>query len=694
MGLLRLPGCIVKALGAPAQRPPHERARAAGWLLALFLIAALGFAARLVTWSSVYTSEGVELFPYDSHYYVRFAGLQLESFPRFTGVDPLVSFPTRPRIIWPPLHAGLVAGALSLAGVSRFEEAAAWVDPSLSLLWLAGLGLFLLRTREGTEAFWATAVLALTPASIVSSSLGNADHHVHEPYLHALLGALTLLTLRHRSVRWAASLGLCLGLARSFTTVGALWTPLVAVAFLLSAALGRRDEAPARLALVTGAAYSLVAAVTTAALGTLGNLQYELQGGFQVLFGLAAFVGAAAGAGALARAWRWTLFAPLALALLFPISSELLRALAHVGAADPLLAVVTESRPLLTQPRLAIELAGPALVFVFAFAAVAVARFPDDPAGRLEGLLVAAWLLVGTALAATQARFANLWVGGAALATAFVVNRVGTLGLDPAFLRRALRALAVLGALWTLTRLRPADGAFPPTRARLGETLEWLRGNSAPGANYGVLAHLEYGHLVNLWAERASIASTFSQAPWHVEANERAANVLRLSEEAAAYEACRRERVRYVLATPAKGYLHFPDPKWKPRLLRMLHDPPGRRQGAAPTFAHFRLVHESSARTRPPSDLPWARLYEVVEGALVTGPCSPLAGVTLVGADPDKGTERSFVAEAECSPAGTFSVRVAQPGAPWKAGSERATVTEDDVRRGSVVRLLPAANGP
>ena len=101
------------------------RRSAAGVLVALLALAAVGFGARLTPWRTVFTPDGVELLPADSHYYVRFAKLQLDSFPRFTQVDPWVNFPSRPRIIWPPLHTGLVAATVALAGRDRAEAGAA-----------------------------------------------------------------------------------------------------------------------------------------------------------------------------------------------------------------------------------------------------------------------------------------------------------------------------------------------------------------------------------------------------------------------------------------------------------------------------------------------------------------------------------------------------------------------------------------
>ena len=153
---------------------------------ALIALALLGFAARLMTWSTVFTPAGVELVPADSHYYVRFAQLQLASFPRFTQIDPMVNFPARPRIIWPPLHTEWVAAAVATIGKSDPELGAAWVDPSLALLWLLGLGLLALKVRGPRFALWTVAVLAFAPTAIESGALGNADHHVHEAFVQVL----------------------------------------------------------------------------------------------------------------------------------------------------------------------------------------------------------------------------------------------------------------------------------------------------------------------------------------------------------------------------------------------------------------------------------------------------------------------------------------------------------------------------
>ena len=89
------------------------------------------------------------------------------------------------------------------ASRSRQSVAGAWVDPSLSWLWLLGVGFWLWRAW-GRSAAWAGAwVLALAPLAIQSGPLGCADHHLHE-----LFGAAAMALLAGEyTIRWACLYG-------------------------------------------------------------------------------------------------------------------------------------------------------------------------------------------------------------------------------------------------------------------------------------------------------------------------------------------------------------------------------------------------------------------------------------------------------------------------------------------------------
>ncbi|MBI2002286.1 MAG: glycosyltransferase family 39 protein, partial [candidate division NC10 bacterium] len=184
---------------------------------ALLLVLALAFAARLRPWTNVFTPDGVALWCVDTHYYIRFARLQLAAFPRFVTFDPFINFPDGASIYWPPLHTWLLALAIAIVGGQRAEIAAAWLGPVLTLLDLLVVGLLARRWFGRRIALGVLVPLAFLPVAIERAALGTADHHVHE----GAWTALSLLALAHAlgsgRRRDAVVAGLILGAGRFFT---------------------------------------------------------------------------------------------------------------------------------------------------------------------------------------------------------------------------------------------------------------------------------------------------------------------------------------------------------------------------------------------------------------------------------------------------------------------------------------------
>lgn len=664
---------------------------------ALALLVALGAAARMTRWANVFTETGVELLPADSHYYVRFAKLQLASFPHFTQFDPWVNFPDTPRIIWPPLHTMLVAAfvrAGELTGVGA-ETAAAWVDPVLSVLWLVGLGHLARRLNGEAVALSLVAVLALTPGSVWGTSLGNADHHVHEFFLPPLLLVLVLQLQRSKERRWAIITGVAAASARALTTTAGLFVPLLALVLLALVYLERERSWPGLVAL-TGLAFVASATVWALALGNLTVLEYEVLGGFAPLFGVACFSALAALAGRMVgeQRWLWALTATApALALLAP---ELARIALHAGGRDPLLALVKESRPLLAEPRFALSLAGPLFpLAAWAFAVVLLTRQRSKAAGAspAEGSpLLLAFVFLGS-MALAQARFFQLWTGVAAMLVGLAVTQLGHLDPRSPLRRIGVPGLAVLSLLWSATLLVPETARRPPSSA-LKPVLTWMRDHAPPAERGAVLSEYLYGHWINLWAERPAVSSTFSQLPWHVAANERAYEILRSGDEATGFARCRAAGVATVLATYGAGNLGAANVDEEPALLTRLRRPPSVRQGATvyPAHAHFRLMFEPIPSLQdPPGRVP-PRVFEVVEGALVQGHCEPRSDVVLHGLGELDGRPTRFEALAPCSGDATFSMRLAQPGS-YEVGEDAGVslaVSLGDVRTGAMRSLPPA----
>lgn len=700
------------------------------WALALAALLAGGAWARCAGWRSVFPRPGeVELVPSDSHYYARFAQLQLRAFPRFTAFDPYVNFPEGARIYWPPLHTLLVAAAVAIGGAAGAgpERAAALVGPVLACLELAGVALLARRLLGRQAALRAAALLALIPITVESGALGNADHHVHEPFLLAATALATGHCLSRRSTRAAVLSGVLLGLGRLLTPAAFVLVPCLAAAFPLAAWLGRRRAETAslpRLALLAGTGCALSLLVGTLAFGLPGSLAYEHLSLFHPLFALALFLGAAALAGAVTgarRGWAWPL-APAALCGAL-VSGECLRALGHLGRADPLLAAIMESEPLARDPAWAARLFGAALLALPFCLVAAGRRVLRGRAPLALPALVSTVLLV--AAAAMQARFAQALSGGAAAVIA--------LGLPWTAPARSLRAarrvwqgVVVLATASFLPGLLPQPQRSPPPDVeRVRPTLRWMREHTpsasaeplAPEAPaYGVVASHLLGHFLTLWAERPAVATMFSQTETHRAGNARGAAVLAEVDDEKAYRLARETGARYVLVTPSEVVLGYPELDRARALLGRLLDHAGMESDGAPATAHFRLVYDSAEQRRSPARGSYARLFEVVPGALLRGQAPAGQEVTarlrlLTHRGEPLVYERRTAAGAD----GTFALRVAYPTDPgegvrpvpgesgyrvWLGGQEKAVVavTEAEVLGGATVELggraTPRAEAP
>lgn len=617
---------------------PNPRTARARWpaLVAVVLVA-LGVWARCANFKSVFTPAGqVELIPADSHYYLRFARLQLRAFPSFVRTDPYVNYPTGARICWPPVHALLVAAALAVGGVAQPERAGAWVDPALAAIELAVLAVLALRWLRREQALGAVLLYALVPAAVASGSLGNADHHVHEPFVIALTALVFGRALERRAGPAALAAGALLGLGRLLTPLSFAFVPMVALAAPL-AAWARREEGPAyaRLALRAGVTCAAMTALGVLAFGWARSFEYEHLTWFHPLFALAMFAGAAGLAGVIGRERRWGWAFPLALAAGAPLIPELMRALGHLGKTDPLLAVVVESKPLLAHPAWAWDFLGVTLLAAPFAIAGALRRVVRDRAVEALPVLIATLAL---ALAAgMQARFAQALAGSLAVLLPLGLPYLLPSGAS-AGARRVAWGFGALGVVTLLPILRPLPYE-PPVKdvARVRPALRWMREHTPPAAEdpyatssarYGVVSSYLLGHLINLWAERPAVASTFSQAKEHVEGNERAAAVLASEDDEEAFAAARHTGARYVVVTPSEFLIGRPRFNRQRCLLTHLLDQAGMATEQKPATGHFRLVFDSDEQRLRAEGGPYTRIFEVVPGAVLSGEAEPGAPVS------------------------------------------------------------------
>ncbi len=651
------------------------RRRSTFWAL-IALLMALGLCARIANFREVFDGTGVELVPADSHYYVRFARLQLEAFPRFQPFDPFVSFPEGAWIIWPPLHTHLVCTAVAAAGEAHAEAGAAWVGPIAAALGLLAVALVGRRTVGERATLVATALLALTPVAIEAGKLGNADHHVHEPTFAAAVVLLATMLCTRPSPGAAVWTGVVLGRSRLFTTTAFALIPVAALSFPLASLAWRRHTGPgerpplAPVAWTTAASAAAVLALEAILFGQPASLSYERISSFHPLFALAC-LGSAAGVcelieGRPARA----LVASGPLLLGVHLATELARAAGHLSRKDPQLSVILESMPLWNEPRWALQLLGLGLIALapaMAWAARAWWRQDATFAPSLAGTLV---LGFGAAM---QARFAQLLSGAAAILFALVFTRVSD-ELRPRW-RVALVAVgAVWAATWVPTLFPSRPSGVPAFTRMVRPTLQWMRTlpRAAPAYDararpaFGVLAHFELGNLILLWSELPAVTNTISMLPEQVRMNERAREVLHIEDEERAYRMALELRARYWVATPRGTESLGPNAM----AVRLLEHP-------VPSLGHFRLIHESEERRKDPADGSYVRVFELVPGMLLRGRAAP--GAEVIAMLPSG--YRRVVRAAED---GTFEVRVAYPGrydVRWSGGDTSIDVTDEAIAR-------------
>ncbi len=645
-----------------------------GFAVAAVLVILLALGARLATWEWIFGHGRVELIPSDSHYYVRLARLHLAAGGP-VAFDPFVGFPRVATNDWPPFHILLVTVAVALAPDP--ELGAAFVGPAATLLWLIAVAWVGYRAVGRGPTLFCLFVLALTPILIEAGKVGNADHNVHEAPLAAIVVLLTILAIRGSSAA-AVGAGVVAGAARLFTTVGFVLPVLVAAG--LGATVLARNPAERRNLLGAvvraGAACAGTLLLAVFVLGSPRGLEYEALTLFHPLLACALFGLAAAWCGWSDRrpAVAWAgLATGLAGVVLVP---QLMRAASHLGRSDPMLAVVAESRPLIADPVLALALLGPALIALpLAWAGAYRAWMRHRLTGAAPALVATLLFLLG---AGFQARFAPL-LGGAA--SVLIPLGLGSLigGLSPG---RARWALATTGAgfgVLLLLLIPPPPPAAPSWAEQIRPTLFWMRDNLppavldpyAPGAvpSYGVLAPYDYGHFVTLYAERPVLASPFSQTDAHVESNRAATEILEDADEERAFRRARELGLAYVLAAPS-ALFDAETPSPDALLSRLL-----RRD----SFARFRPLFVSAERNAGGGR--YATVFEIVEGAVLTGSAAP--GVR-VEARLDDGYARAATADGS----GRFAIRVARPGEFQIRGGDASglwSLSESDVRGGASV---------
>jgi len=649
-------------------------------IVLLLVLAAATLWARATTFRSVFPPSGeTELVPTDSHFYVRFALLQLHALPSLTTHDPYINHPEGAQLYVPLPHALIVAAFIAGFGEPCAELAAAWVGPVVGTLeWLL-LTLLARRVLGRGRGLVLGALWALAPAVVEVAALGNADHHVHEPMFAGGVLLATLAVGNAPGRPWPAiGAGLLLGLARWLTPTGFLFVPIAGLALLVLALVQWRrgvDTRPLAASMGwmggTAAGVLLLGAVL---FGRLDLIDYEQFSSFHPLLAVCAFAGAAAMAVLTARRGASAaLLLAVSLGAAVPLLAQVLRAGGHLGRADPLLALVYESEPLWSDPSWTLELLGPFLLALLpaCLGLLLIVRDADsDPANWHEASVVLAFTVLLAAAGLLQARFSPLLA--AAAAAACVVGLPRLLPRSGPTRAAALGLTAVL-ALPFLLALVPRPFRPAPRDLLLARpTLRWLRAHLPPASKdpfssserpaYGVITTHLLGHVVPLWAQRPTVATMLSQDPSFIAANLRAAKVLAAEDDEAAYAAAVETGARYVVATPSDRILGFGAPAERSQLRHLL-DHAGMEHPAREASAHFRLVHDSPEQRLRPQGGSAARVFEVVPGAVLSGPAEAGAEVTAqLTVRTDQGQSLDYIRRTRAGPDGAFSVRVAYPG--------------------------------
>lgn len=646
-------------------------------LLAGLSLLACAWVARTNNRPNVFTHEGVELQPTDSHYYVRFAERQLASFPHFEPFDPFVNYPTGARIIWPVAHTWAVS---AFVRASKLPEAgAAWVGPYLSLFELLLVFLISWRLKGRLFALTVTWLWALMPLSVVQGILGCADHHLHEPFEVFLLCLLCGLALEEERLDFAILAGVVAGLSRLLTPGAFVPVPMIAAACGAAGLLRPKSGGGLnQVAAILGLS-GILASLPWVPLFGVPTMAYEELSFFQpvLMLGLFLFAG-----GVARRGKRGVILCGSGLVVLATLTPQLIRAAGALGRADPLLKVVEESQPLFKHPDWISSQYGAVPILLLP---ALIGLLLSLRAKKLEAL---PWLFTLGGLvfcAAFQSRFGRPLMG--ALFGAIALGLPVCFQALPKGPGRVAWVLSALLVAPLMTVLQPPKPRELQVQSIIRPTLSWMKDHLPPAdpvhPKWGVIAPADLGHLLMLWSQLPAVATPFSQAPAHLEGNLRASTVLAASDDERAYQAAKATQGKYLVLYPQQNILGFPDVDVRATWCHHLWEAGGAASGEKPASGHFRLIF--SARERL-GDQPYARVFEVVPGALLRGTAEPGSTVTAgVWARVD-GPDLAYKVSAQAGADGVYELRVAQPGKFFvhrDHSSVEVLVTEENLRLGS-----------
>jgi asparagine N-glycosylation enzyme membrane subunit Stt3 len=713
-------------------------------------VAALGLTVgvRCLALPDVFVDGETVLRMDDSQYHARRAEYTFVHFPEVLRADPYLNYPAGADVPWPPLY-DLALGSIAWLFASDVEQVPrviAWVPVVLG--GLTALLLYVVARSVGNawEAFAATLIYALLPASTIYSEVGNVDHHAA---VAAVGTALLALHAKGAQPGVRSLAAIHVGLVAARLAIVLLWHGSLlylalaeVTAVLVLVGTGRREALRAE-AFGAAATAMLVAPFVWQSGPGLGGPFSPIELSWLHVTALLAISATAFGAAGSERTW------PRA-----SVPKRLLRLAAAGGAAAVGLLLVpgltegleyardyalketawiagnAESQPIF---------AGGATAAVFLFGGFAF-LMPLSPLGPLvraripahrgPALVVATFAAAFGALAISQSRYANDFAPAGSVALVLLLSEGGR--FLARWVPRGSRALAGGAALaglllaWPLIAAHwervpraiaaaqgaPADDSALRTphatvhrfaklvREATPETRGYFELEQTP--EYGVLSFAGIGHVFQRVARRPTPTDNFG--PYLADSNlARARGFYELTNEAEAVSSAQELGWRYVV-TAAAG---------QPRrgmLLHRLHWADRTRRFGAPRLEHFRLVTEGPesgvsignlSQPRPTGDIPY-KLFEIVPGALLRVPAEPGSEVSAELAIRTP-TRRRFTyrATAQADGQGVARLRVpyatdtdapARPLAPYAVRVGEHTygvpVSDDQVREGASIDVV------
>jgi asparagine N-glycosylation enzyme membrane subunit Stt3 len=731
----------------------------------LALIYLLGLAIRLSNLDGVFTDFGIFPISTDSFYHLRRIHFAVAHGLQVPDVDHYVNFPDGARVNWPFgfdwLYAFVAQATYTLfQGSGRPDEGwttavACWLTPLLGAF-TPCLG-YAIATRLGGVWAGVTAglILAWLPSLWVVCAVGYVDHHVFESLCTGLY--LWAVVREHPANRHGVVAGSALAIGLLCATILPLLVGLHALVTLGGSLLYRSEPAARQAhlrvslwawltlliwlapfvatrmaephgvnpALMTAwLAGWLAAGATLIALGwtTAGkdNSQswHRQSGWFLAWAGL--------GVGVLPRLWPGEVW------------HFVQYGVQHIGAADPWLATIFESQPLLQSSFADTTNNYTGFLWLLPLAWVAVAReaWPKSRPDAVPHWMIWGVSLLTTGLALLQLKFSGLFAVPFAVVIALALVRLPDWlarwsqhqtrrwAILPAVLFAGMLAPTVNFTIGAPTYLVSPTGAFVDAEP----TLRWLATHTPATSprgdaphDYAVLCDWTPGHWVIGVAGRPTVASPLGHTqPLRMGIRDGAAMLVLPPE--ASFQLMEARRVRYVLITPLSPKATARNAAWDPATgtstpwedwnermkaslyARLVADEGIPRGDAALT--QLRLVYESDFETDYPlfkQPHAAARVFERVPGALITGQTTPGARVQIsTRIQTYFRREFDYLDEVVADAEGRFARRVpyAQQKSPLTAlaamapyrivtpeGILAAVATEADIIQGRTLRL-------